>query len=278
MIEKKKLIGSVVYELDPNDLLPEDSLEKIKSERLVGVVAVPRNPRSPFLFLGIIGAAVVIGVLTVFHITRSSSNEDWIKFRTSFPGSSGHLVEQEVVSSRINNIVEYYIRSSPSERVTIVDDFNKDIQIVKISKHSDDFCYISELKKGAYVRPSDLVFASQVDKTYVSQVFEADEKPVDDLTLLGDRGAELCQGIPVYWIRPFSETDTPISAANFTSTIPHSGSRSKRNIRSCYSSCCYSVCCCTVHHFTWEKADHFTCNHVCKGCTKLYKSSVRYLC
>lgn len=294
--EKKPIVVDSVYDLDPKDSFIEDYLrdevaasKRLLEERRAAAAAAvnARSPRrSPLLMASIVAAAgFALSVLAFLHLRKSDNSRDedsLVKFRTSFRGYNGHLIEQEVVSSDINNIVEYYIDASPNERLTIIDDFNKDIQVVKISKKSEDFCYVSQLKKGSYVRPSDLLFGTQADKQYVSRVFETYESEEDPAMGLGDRGAELCRDIPVQWIRPVDDTESYISAANFTESSQSSNSgsrsRSKRNIRNCHMSCCYQVCCCTVHHFTWERVEHFTCNHICDSCTSAYKKVVRKLC
>lgn len=50
----------------------------------------------------------------------------------------------------------------------------------------------------------------------MSRVFETYENEADPATEVGERGAELCRDIPVQWIRPVDDTESYISAANFT--------------------------------------------------------------
>lgn len=50
----------------------------------------------------------------------------------------------------------------------------------------------------------------------MSQVYEASSAPLNDMTVLGVRGRDLCESVPVFWIYPVSETDNLISMANFS--------------------------------------------------------------
>lgn len=285
MADKQKLI-EVTYDLDHCNVLPEVSQKKSKDAVWSDGRLVPARSiwKVWWVVVAVTGAIFTCALVTLYF-TSSVHNDDYVKFRTSFNGSSGHLVDQEVVSSGINNVIEYYITSSPNQRVTIIDDFNQDIQIIKITTPLEQFCYVATLKRDSYVRPADVIFGLKTDKDHVSQVYETSNAALDDLSILGVRGRDLCESVPTFWINPVSETNTQITVANFTSNSVSSSSsssaissRSKRNIRQCHTSCCWLVCCCDVHHFTWERAEHFSCVHVCHGCTRNYKSRIQKLC
>lgn len=286
MADKQKLI-EVTCDLDHSNVLQE--VNQKKSEDAVWPEGRLVPARSIWyvwwVVVAVVGAIVTCALITLYFTSHVNNDDDYVKFRTSFKGNSGHLVDQEVVSSGINNVIEYYITSSPNKRVTIIDDFNQDIQIMKIATPLEEICYVATLNSDSYVRPADVVFGLKTDKDHVSQVYETDSEPLDDLSVLGAKGRDLCESVPVFWINPVGETDNQISVANFTADLVSSSSsassvrsRSRRNIRQCHTSCCWLTCCCDVKHFTWERVEHFSCVHVCSGCTKNYKSVIRKLC
>lgn len=282
MADKQKLI-EVTY-LDHCNGVPEFNQEKLEGAVWPEGRSVPTRPFWCVLWIVIaVTVAIVTCAIVTLYCNPHVQDDDYVKFSTSFKGYSGHLVDQKVISSSIDNIIEYYITASPTKRVTIIDDFNQDIQIMKVTTPQDEVCYVSKLKRDSYVRPADVIFGLKTDKDHVSQVYEASSAPLNDMTVLGVRGRDLCESVPVFWIYPVSETDNLISMANFTADSVSSssssiGSRQKRNIRQCHTSCCWLTCCCNVKHFNWERVEYFTCVHVCHGCTKSYKSVIRKLC
>lgn len=238
-----------------------------------------------FVMLALAGSAFIS-----WHLVMSNSRDGFTKFITTFKGNSAQMMQQEVKTNGINNIVGYIVTISPTETLTVLDDFSMGIQIMKSMSPYSEICYLSLLDKDSYVRPAEFAFGPTVEKGHKSRLFETSEKPLDDHTILGLEGEELCRGLPVFWIYPveMAETDldeigdqynwTSSAAASESETKVQLHSRSKRNIRSCSTSCCWLVCCCDVHHFTWEAVEHFSCNHICNKCTSEYKSIIRKLC
>jgi hypothetical protein len=233
----------------------------------------------------LLGSLTLACVLTAVYFTFCrklfNNDPDFVKFQ--FPAKGSGDVMQEVYSSVADNYVQYYTEPSPTQRYWILDDFNTGLQLVRSEDGGQSICFVKILNKDEAVAPTAVQPKFVPYKEHSHGVFTPDEEPVDDKEFLGLTGRRLCRGVNVYWLRPMEDViEVPDLSSNMSALTPldhnMSGHRAKRNIRSCTTSCCWLVCCCDTHHFTWETAEHFTCMHICRHCTKAYKSKVNKIC
>jgi len=225
-----------------------------------------------------VGCLLVASVLT---LVVKLTYDDIVKFH--MPVKENSDVMQFVHSSVKENYVQYIIEVSDTEKSWVLDDFNTNLEIMKNENNGHSICFVSKLNRSEAMAPSDTIPEMMPYKQNNHGVYTPDEEPTEDLSFLSPRSRELCEGANVYWLNPAEVIDVTdpsvlIDDDDEEPAETHVGHRSKRNVRTCHTSCCWLVCCCNTHHFVWESSESFTCRHVCNKCTKKYKSKIQKLC
>lgn len=230
--------------------------------------------------------AVIIGCfvgLTVVHLLAHSlrrphtTDQDMIKMSMRFRGFDDIDTEQHVTCATSEKYVMYHV-TKQTETAWILDDFQRSLQIMKISTAEGSICYVTHLNLTKSTSPDAYGLqlfsddgAAVGEQTRFQTTFVADEMQLDDVSHLGTQAQNLCADTPVFWIRPV----TVITASSATSDTHH---RDKRNVKKCMSSCCMLVCCCNQRYLQWQTAQKINCHNVCHGCTPMSKTDVREVC
>jgi len=207
-----------------------------------------------FMLVGaiILAGLVITGTLVGMHIFAEAQKEI-VKFSLDFKSSSdGQNMKQDVVSDPNDNVVQYHVTKNGQD-VYVVNDFNREMQIVKVESSSGTNCYVSALNTTAALDPSHINGADSLtgsDKL-AAQTFLVSKSPVTDRSFLPKKALDMCSGISVYWAYR-SCANSQIDPSQLNSTSP-----STRNRRDVYymgtyyglpglGGCCYAYFACQV--------------------------------
>lgn len=167
-----------------------------------------------------------------------------------------------------------------NEHSAIFWNFQSGFQTVRTMARGEPVCYVFKIDNSSYtsflMQNNGEKKDNKPTKTNLFYVHSDTRSLNEDLIpTLGHEAYEACKNDRVVWL-----TSYPLDHQDGASTsLPDDEpKRWKRNIRSCRTSCCYRVCCCDVHHFIWEVAEEFNCNHVCNRCSKFYRPVVQRIC
>jgi len=145
---------------------------------------------------GLVIAAILIGM----HMF-TQGHKDIVKYSTNFKSSSdGEDVNQDVEADPNDNVVKYHVTKNGQD-VTIVNDFNRDLQVVKLSTADDTNCYVSPLNRSASLDPSHVneLESKNGDKGRQQEMFSVSSTPVADRSFLPKKAIDMCKGVSVYW-------------------------------------------------------------------------------
>jgi len=140
-------------------------------------------------------------------------NKENLQLSLSLKDSSAVDVQQNVSTDANANIIIYHVVMDGID-VTINDDFDKNIQLLKISTDLGTGCFVTPLNRSHSFDPNMLsvpskyqvatqnkqVNASSMDTTEMS--YDVAPTPINDTTFLGKRANALCANIPIYWLQP----------------------------------------------------------------------------
>jgi len=148
---------------------------------------------SAVLTIGLIIAAILVG-MHIFAEQQKAIVQFSLQFKST---SDNELAKQDVVSDPNDNVVQYHV-TKPGQDVYIVNDFNKDLQIVKIQTADQTNCYVSPLNRSAAMDPNSISGPSPADGSTRFQPFLVSNTPVSDRSFLTKKAAVLCKDISLY--------------------------------------------------------------------------------
>jgi hypothetical protein len=200
--------------------------------------------------LVLLAGLIIAGILVGMHIF-AQAQKDIVKFSLEFKSSTdGKNVKQDVESDPNDNSVMYHIVKDGKD-VYIVNDFNRDMQVVKMEMGYTTGCFISALNRSAAVDPSNIngLQTGSNDKTS-TEIFSVSSSPITDRSFLPKKAQTMCSGVSVYWAyRGCKEAKTGTSIDK-----PDNNDRNRRDVyyagtyygMPCLNGCCYTVCACQV--------------------------------
>jgi len=201
--------------------------------------------------LVILAGLIIAGILIGMHI-YAQAQKDIVKFSLEFKsGADGQNVKQDVVSDPNDNVVQYHVTKDGKD-VYIVNDFNRDMQVVKMETAYGTNCFISALNRSAAVDPSniDMLQTRSNDKSS-TEVFSVSTSPITDRSFLPKKAQAMCQGVSVYWAyRGCKDQKMDSLLLNNTNT----NDRNRRTVYyagtyyglPCLNDCCWTLCACQV--------------------------------
>lgn len=216
---------------------PMKSSKLTKKNILIGVICL------------VIAVLVLIAVLVGIKLVKDSDTA-MLKYSLSMKDSKNNDVQQNV--SVDANVVVYHVVKEGQD-VWIVDDFDKNVQVMKVTAaDSTVACYVTALNRSEATDPKSIPSSAPTtnDKTPSKQlVYIVDDNPISDISFLGKRVTNLCQNIPTYWLKPHCNDGT---TGNMTTSGSDSG-RTKRSTyvgtctdawgtQPCYCGCCNVMC------------------------------------
>jgi hypothetical protein len=205
---------------------------------------------SAVVIVGLVIAAILVGMYMF-----SEANKEIVKFSLQFKSTSDdQKTNQDVVSDPNDNVVSYHV-TKPGQDVNVVNDFNKDIQVVKIETAEGTNCYISALNRSQASDPSQITGAASMTGSggVSTQTFSISGTPVSDTSFLPKKARDMCKGVSVYWAYRHCPQQGP-DDHNMTKSTSGVVDRSKRTLYDagrynnlyCVGGCCKIVCACYV--------------------------------
>jgi len=185
-------------------------------------------------------AGLVIGGILVGMYIFAEAQKEIVKFSMNLKtNSDGQNVKQDIEADPNDNVVRYHITEDGKD-VDIVNDFNRDIQVVKMERGSGMNCYVSALNRSASLNPSHISGAdldANDNKTADSTVFTVSNSPISDRSFLPKKAQDMCKGVSVYWA---------YRSCNYDSDDKPAAHDRQRRAWMCKIGCGLTVCSCRV--------------------------------
>jgi hypothetical protein len=215
-----------------------------------------------------VSAVVVIAVILVAILVGmylfTESQKEIIKFTLKFKGSNDDDVKQDVESDPNDNVVMYHVTRSGQDAY-VVNDFNKGMQIVRMSTSDGVNCYVTALNKSSAMDPSYITGNNSMRDTGSNDesTYAISENPVIDRSFLTKKAQDLCKGISLYWVT--KQCGKPERYINETDSDDNG--RSKRAIYNMVrynglpgkGGCCYAYYACEVRMIEYIQGISHTC-------------------
>jgi hypothetical protein len=176
----------------------------------------------------ILAGLIITGILVGMHIFAEAQKEI-VKFSLDFKSSSdGGKMKQEVESDPNDNVVMYHVMKNGQD-VYVVNDFNRDMQVVKVENSVGTNCYVSALNRTAALDPSHINGAESLTGSdgLATQTYLVSTSPVTDRSFLPKKALDMCSGVSVYWAYR-SCASNPVDQSHLNTTSPTA--RNRRDI------------------------------------------------
>jgi hypothetical protein len=145
---------------------------------------------------GLVLAAILIGM----HMF-SQTQKEIIQFSLNFKSKTdGADMKQDVEADPNDNVVKFHVNKNGQD-VTIVNDFNRDIQVVRLETAEHTTCFVSPLNRTAAFDPSQIndLQTKSDERERKQELFIVSNTPVADRSFLPKKAADMCHGVSVYW-------------------------------------------------------------------------------
>jgi hypothetical protein len=240
--EKVAVVEASTYVVTPssNEVFNHSSNKGIQKKHVLIVVG-----------LIILAGLIIAGILVGMYIFAEAQKEI-VKFSLNFKSSiDGRNIKQDVESDPNDNVVTYHITKNGRE-VYIVNDFNRDMQVVKMEMDYGTNCFISALNRSAAVDPSNIngLQAGSNDKRS-TELFSVSSSPITDRSFLPKKAQAMCAGVSVYWAYRGC-TNQKIEPTYLNTTDQNDRSRRAISVAGtyqglpCLNGCCWTICSCRV--------------------------------
>lgn len=249
----------------------------------------PRRKTKKFVIIavsGILAAAIILTAILVGMYIFTKAQMDIVQYTMQL----GDRSKQDVTSDPNENVVQFHV-SSPGHDAWIVNDFNKDIQLVKVVSEGRTNCYVSPLNRTNAMDPSKITGpGTTTDATdSVSVVYRVSDTPVTDTSFLGKTATATCKGISIYWLYPTCAKDDLNKFTNGT-TGDHPKQKRQTTINNppyycskplvfqspynrqyyyvnCVTGCCKTICACNInYYYSRNSAGQILCSWVTSAC------------
>lgn len=213
------------------------------------------------LIFGLIIAAVLIGM----HMFTEAQKEI-VRFSFEFKGSKNNDVKQDVEADPNDNVVMYHV-TQEGQDAYIVNDFNRLIQVVKLTVNDMTQCFVTPLNISEAMKPSEIVDAKSMTGTQkrTTLPYQIATDPVVDRSFLPKKAADMCSGISLYWVHKKcldSKNEIPTNSTQSDSGL------SKRAIyymgtkygMGGLGGCCWAYWACYVRMTEYFDGYYYTCD------------------
>ena len=146
----------------------------------------------------IVIAIILVAILVGVHMFTVSQKEI-TKFALQFKGRNNEDINQEVQSDPNDNVVQYHV-TKEGQDAYIVNDFNRGMQITKITENGKSTCYVTALNRSAVEDPSVITGSSNVTMEKADYTYTILDDPVADRSFLTKKAMDLCKDVPLHWI------------------------------------------------------------------------------
>jgi hypothetical protein len=205
----------------------------------------------------------------------------------------GPNTKQDVTSDPNENVVQYHI-SHQTQESWIVNDFGKDLQVVKIKGDGKTNCFVSPLNRTNLLDPAKINGPESPDvNDAVSMTYRASDTPISDTSFLGKTAKETCKGVSIYWLYPHcidknsgkdtnvTEVDHPKSKRRTSSDHSPYYIKTYFTYRSpydyvnydvpCFTGCCRKICACAIYFTSYISNGVMHCSWVTYECDAVKK-------
>lgn len=236
---------------------------------------------------GILAVAIILAAILVGMYMFTQAQKDIIQYTLKMSES----MKQDVTSDPNENVVQYHI-SNPSQETWIVNDFGKDIQLMKIQTDGKTNCFISPLNRTNLLDPAKIKGSESPDvKQAVTMTYVASDTPVSDTSFLGKTAKAMCKGVSVYWLYPQCTDKNSYKNPNMTevgnpkskrqTTVDNSPYYIKDYLYyysyydgnyywvPCYTGCCRKICACSVYFSAYFSDGVMHCSWTTYGCNEV---------
>lgn len=220
--------------------------ESSETPVVIAQMSPPETKRSKTKKYLIIGGSVILGmaiiltaILVGMYIFTKAQNE-LIKYTLNVNKDT----KTDMITDKDENTIEYHVQNEDGE-LWVFDDFNRDIQTMKMKTKTGFKCYILPLNRTSRTVPSKV--RSDVEYTTRNETdgltYKIADTPVSDVSFLGRKVKEACNGLPVHWMYPSCDNGEP--------------NTDHRQKRACYRVYKYQYSyycgggCCICHHYQY---------------------------
>jgi hypothetical protein len=176
-----------------NEVAPSVDSSKPRPYRKYVIIAVT----------AVVVAAIILIAILVGMYLFTEGQKEILQFSYTRDGN----VKEEVISDPNTNIVQYHV-NDPAYELWIVDDFNRDIEVMKAKGAWGTKCYVAPLNRTRATDPSKVSLPTNIKKQNVSYIptYRASDTPIPDTSFLSKAAKDACQTISTYWVYPSCET------------------------------------------------------------------------
>lgn len=170
--------------------------------------------------LAMVIAGILVGVK--FHLDNTHKI---VTHTLEFKVNSHQKVKEDISADVKDNYVMYHLKDDDSE-VTVIDDFNRELQVMKVTYPEGSKCFISVLNTSDNALPAVVLNATATDEILETddKFYDSSETAVKDKSMLGSHGQKLCNNLEAYWITQTCDVDKD------TTTSTDMASREKRGL------------------------------------------------
>lgn len=199
MSEDKMTTNSPAFVISTSEGRLAGEAPKSRSYKKYAIIAV-----SGILAVAIILAAILVGM----HLF-TQAQKDIVKFSYN----SGKNTKEEVTSDPNTNTVQYHVNGETYE-AWVINDFNRDIQVMKVHSDMGTSCYLTALNRTTANDPATIKPPSagnqRTNSTYSLKYLSANT-PISDSTFLCRTARDVCSGVSTYWLFPVCEGSQSIT-------------------------------------------------------------------
>lgn len=225
-----------------------------------------RNRKCVIIAIAMVVLLVVAAIATLIGVKFYLDSKVEIE-RNRLQYGDVTIDEQSIHDKSYNNqIMLYHIQDKANDvSMDLITDGWRGIKVQKIVSGKDQF-------KVCTVTPLDMISRSSSTGQHISTltlnstdpknnvIYNLSQWPILETTMLGYYGAQLCQGIDVYWAYPSCPTTSTQTNGGSSGNPPASQTRRKRAVCQGYQCRYSSASRCYYTTFPKDRRRYFTCD------------------
>lgn len=232
----------------------------------------------------ILVAAIILAAILIGMHFFTEAQKEIVRYSLKLDKNTN----QDVTSDPNTMIVEYQMQN-PGQNAWVVNDFSKDIQVVKIQTAFQTNCYVSALNRTRAQDPSKITGpdTTEVNKA-ATLTYVTSGSPIIDTSFLAKAARDLCSGIKTYWLYPHcsDNSGSPSNKPPYDTYAPSTVSTPSSNgivdnspwyiywqdpynanvSAACVTGCCKTVCACSIDYYWMYSAGSLYCTWVASSC------------
>lgn len=272
----------------------------------VGASTAPKtDKRRKYIIISvsiILAALIILAAILIGFYMFTEAQKELVKYSLEFDRNS----KQDVTSDPNKNIVEYQIQNA-GQKTWVVNDFNKDIQMVKIQTATQTNCYLSALNRTNTRDPTQITGPDTKEINKASTLtYVTSGSPISDISFLAKDARDLCKGISTYWLYPKCTDGAAqqVPPGSYSTMMPKTTPLPMDTTGTgpvednspwyvywsypynanatvfCVTGCCKTVCACGISYFWYYSHGGLYCTWVASSCPTygVYSNPVSQAC